>query len=134
MSRDSPAKRCSICSTRDSIIASEGIRAAVLAAVLCALAPAVAQAIPAGDALALLNAQRAQNGIPGDVRERPDWDDACRRHDDYQLAHGGDITHDENDTASPAFSPEGAFAAANSVLADEDTWTAAGPWFDAPIH
>ena len=68
------------------------------------------------------------------MRERPEWDDACRRHNDYEAAHGGDISHDEADTASPAYSPEGAFAADNSVLADEDTWTAAGPWFDAPVH
>jgi len=84
--------------------------------------------------MAFVNAQRSQSGLFGDVRERPEWSDACRRHDDYELAHGGDLTHDEADTSSPAYSPEGAFAADNSVLADEDAWTAAGPWFDAPVH
>src|SRR4051794_2508276 len=134
MSFDRSEKRCSICSTRDSIIFSEGIRATLATTVLCALAPAAAQAIPSADIIALVNQQRAQNGLFGDVRERPEWSDACRRHDDYEAAHGGDISHDESDTGSPASSPEGAFAADNSVLADEDSWTAAGPWYDAPVH
>jgi hypothetical protein len=99
-----------------------------------AVAPGVAHAIPAADIMALVNQQRAQNSLPADVRERSDWSDACRKHDDYTLAHGGDITHEEPDTASPTYSPEGAFAADHSVLADEDFWTAAGPWYDAPIH
>src|SRR3954447_3171715 len=134
MSRDRSAKRCSICSTRDSIIASHVTLAALSAAAVSALAPAAAQAVPSSDIIALVNQQRAQNGLPADVRARPEWSDACRRHNDYELAHGGDITHDESDTTSPSYSPEGAFAADNSVLADEDTWTAAGPWFDAPVH
>lgn len=84
--------------------------------------------------MGFVNAQRTQNGLFGDVQERADWSDDCRRHDDYEAAHGGDLSHDESDTSSPAYSPEGAFAADNSVLADEDSWTAAGPWFDAPVH
>src|SRR4051812_7593734 len=134
ISRDSSSKRCSICSTRDSIIASHVSLAAAVATGALALAPGVADATSNADIMAFVNAQRAQNGLFGDVRERPEWSDACRRHDDYEAAHGGDLSHDESDPPSPASSPEGAFAADNSVLADEDSWTALGPWFDAPVH
>ena len=109
---------------------SRRLPVALAAAALLLAAPA--GAATSGDVMALLNAERTANGLPA-VTERPEWSDACRHHVDYEIAHG-DLSHDEADTAHPTFSPEGAFAAENSVLADEDAWTAATPWFDAPTH
>jgi hypothetical protein len=130
MSRDSSAKRCSICSTRESIIAIEGTRAALLAAVLAAalLLPSSASA----GLLDIVNQQRSANGLPT-VTERPDWSQACVQHIAYEAAHY-EVTHDEDDTTSPTWSTLGAWAGENSVLAYEADWNVGSPWYDAPIH
>jgi hypothetical protein len=99
---------------------------AVLTAVL--MVPSSA----AGQVLSTVNQQRAENGLPT-VRERADWSEGCRRHIAYMAAHF-EVTHEESDVLHPTFSEEGKWAGENSVLAYEEAWTVASPWFDAPIH
>ena len=99
--------------------------------VACLLCAVGAKAATSGEILQLLNAQRAANGLPADVRERPEWSSACRAHNDYQLLYG--LTHDE-DPAVPGYSAAGTFVGANGLVANEATWGPESPWFDAPIH
>lgn len=63
-----------------------------------------AGALTSAESIAKLNQQRAANGIPAGIVERPDWSDACRKHDGYTKAHG--LTHDE-DSSQPDYTPEG---------------------------
>lgn len=104
---------------------------AALVGTMLALASPASAGTPA-DAIARLNAQRAANGIPAGIVERPDWSDACARHNDYRRQNGT-MGHDE-DPARPSYSPEGAWAGQNSVLASGSDWNAANPWENAPIH
>ncbi len=101
-------------------------------ALLLLAAPAAAD-VPAGEAVGLLNAQRAANGIPAGLSERADWSSACAKHNDYQRANGGGLTHQEN-PANPGYTVEGAWAGQNSVLSQGDTWRTGNPWETAPIH
>jgi hypothetical protein len=95
-------------------------------------APAGAN-VTAAEAVQLLNHQRAANGIPADLVERPDWSSACAAHDRYE-AQTGEFGHHE-DPSSPFYTEEGAWAAANSVLAyGEPSWSQGNPWENAPIH
>lgn len=85
--------------------------------------------------IAFLNAEREAHGIPGGIVERPDWSDACRKHMAYLGAHPGS-GHDE-DPSKLGYTPEGAWAGANSVLITPTGWTAPdgiNPWGNAPIH
>jgi hypothetical protein len=95
-------------------------------------APAVAN-VTAAEAVQLLGRQRAANGIPSDLVERPDWSSACAAHDHYE-AETGEFGHHEN-PSSPFYTDEGAWAAANSVLAyGAPSWSQGNPWENAPIH
>jgi hypothetical protein len=99
--------------------------------VLLAFVSESAVAATAGEAIARLNAQRAENGIPAGIVERPDWSYKCARHNDYQRQNG--LGHDE-DPSRPGYSPEGAWAGQNSVLASGANWDGANPFENAPIH
>src|SRR3954453_2735281 len=119
ISRDSSPKRCSICSTRESIIVPHSIRAVVSSCLLTLLFAAGAQAATSTEIVASLNALRAANGLPSDVRERADWSAGCRAHDDYQALYG--LTHDE-DPSFPGYTTLGNFTGSNGVVAPEASW------------
>lgn len=104
------------------------------------VAPAQSAYDPAR-ALALLNAQRASNGLPAGIALRGDWSVNCAKHYDYMLKTGT-MEHRE-DPASPYYTPEGNEAAGSSVLGG--TWSmsldpgtadpyASNPYESAPIH
>jgi hypothetical protein len=82
--------------------------------------------------LAALNAQRAANGIPGRVRQNPDWSASCGKHVAYMEATGS-LGHTE-DPASPAYTAGGNWAAKNSVLATGSSWPGGHPFTNAPLH
>jgi hypothetical protein len=109
---------------------------------LCVLAPARALAaapISADQAVAHLNAQRAANGIPGDLAASPALGDGCDKHDNYMLLNGNRLQHGETE-GNPGYTPEGAGVTSGGfgeVLSGggetwDDAW--ASPWATAPIH
>ena len=67
-------------------------------------------------AIAQLNAERAANGLPGDITENTDWSNACRLHNHY-MALNNAYGHDEN-PLNPGYTKVGAWAGQNSVLAE----------------
>jgi hypothetical protein len=91
-------------------------------------------AISSEQAVAFLNQQRAANGIPGDLVNRPEWADGCAKHNFYSHMTG-DWGHSEN-FASPYYTPEGAEAAGAAVIAMGGGYLPSGknPWEWAPIH
>ncbi len=111
-----------------------GVSAVLLALGLLVLGAAPATAnVTAAEAVQLLSRQRAANGIPSDLVERPDWSSACAAHDNYE-ARTGEFGHHEN-PSSPFYTEEGAWAAASSVLAyGAPSWSQGNPWENAPIH
>ena len=107
--------------------------AAIMLGVFVLVAP-TAGALTSAESIAKLNQQRAANGIPAGIVERPDWSDACRKHDAYTKAHG--LTHDE-DSSQPDYTPEGAWAGQNAVLSTSNGWgptSVESTWEHAPIH
>jgi hypothetical protein len=93
--------------------------------------PAGAHALTGGAAVADLNAQRAANGIPGDLVERTDWTAACKAHDRYmELNH---VFEPLEDARKRGYSKDGAWAGTNSVLG-WGSWSAGrNPWAHAPL-
>ena len=110
------------------------LRSAVLAAAVALVAlPSAAHAFTAGEIVAALNAQRAANGIPAGIVERPDWSQRCVKHNDYEKQNGGVLTHEE-DPAKPGYTEDGKWAGQNSVLASGSSWANGNPFEHAPIH
>lgn len=101
------------------------------------LSPPVARAALTGtQGVAALNAQRAANGIPGDLQENPVLSEGCRKHQTQYVPSGSQNPHSEL-TGQPGYSPDGDAAASSSDLAFGAIrpWTAFGnPWTGAPIH
>jgi hypothetical protein len=93
--------------------------------------PRDALALTGAAAVAALNAQRAANGIPGDLVERRDWTAACRAHNRYmELNHVFDPLEDPRNRG---YSKDGAWAGTNAVLG-WGTWSPArNPWENAPL-
>ena len=90
-----------------------------LAAVVLAVAPSVALADPTpAEAIAELNSWRAQLG-ESPVSSTPvvEWDTGCQDHNAYEHLNGI-LTHPEN-PGSPGYTPDGATAGPDSVLAEE---------------
>jgi hypothetical protein len=116
-------------------VAAAGASVLVAIGSLACVAPARA-VVQAPRIVALLNAQRAANRIPGDVRERADWSSACAAHNRYMTSTG--YFGPDEDPSSPYYSPEGAFAGQNSVLAQGSPqgpdWEHGNPFENAPIH
>jgi len=106
---------------------------AMLAVALSADIPSAA-AVSSEQAVAFLNQQRAANGIPGDLVNRPDWAEGCAKHNFYSHMTG-DWGHSE-DSSSPYSTPEGADAAGAAVISMGSSYSASGknPWEWAPIH
>lgn len=99
-------------------------------ALLCT--PAAAHAIPSGDAIGLLNAQRAASGIPGDLTEDPSLTRGCDNHNYYMTQNG--FGHGE-EPGRPGYTAEGADIGRAEVLSAGEGWsTTENPWTDAPIH
>lgn len=90
-----------------------------------------ASALTGSSAVAALNAQRAQNGIPGDLVERTDWTAACRAHNRYMELNN--VFVPSEDAGKRGYTKDGAWAAPNAVLG-RDTWTPRhNPWENAPL-
>jgi cysteine-rich secretory family protein len=99
----------------------------------------------AHEALTVLNAQRAAIGAPP-VSVRMGWSSACLAHVHYLLQNMPTATVDpeaehSETPGAPGYSPRGAWAAANSVIATgADGWgqstslASATPWESAPLH
>jgi hypothetical protein len=101
------------------------------------LVPAAAQAIAPAEALRLLNAQRAANGIPGDVVHAPGLTDGCAKHGNYISLNGGALTQGE-DPAKPGYTPEGdrqtLASSGPQALSGDTRWSqTANPWLLQPI-
>lgn len=109
--------------------------ASVLATLLCGVLAAnasCAMGASAGRAIDLLNRQRAANGIPAGLVERPDWSHACALHNRYERINHV-LAHDE-DPQRPGYTRAGAWAGQNSVLGQGTNWNHTNPWLNAPIH
>jgi hypothetical protein len=103
----------------------------VAACCACLALPAGASALTGAAAVAELNAERASNGIPGDLVERRDWTAACAAHNHYmQLNHLFDPIEDPS---RRGYTKQGAWAGRNAVLG-WGTWTSGrNPWENAPL-
>lgn len=102
-----------------------------------ALAQAPTPSLPGPQEIAFLNAQRAANGLPADVTEDPALTAGCAAHMNYiRLNDGGQLTHVEV-VGRPGYTPEGAAAAAASVLTSGGSAfsaTGVNNFETAPIH
>ena len=115
-----------------------GVLAVLLGATL--LAPAPASAVSDAEAVALLNAQRARNGIPANLSLSPALSDGCAKHNAYIARNGGLLTHSE-EPGRPGYTAEGAGLAGGAnkgevLNAGPDRWDAerTNPWSDYPMH
>lgn len=118
---------------------SRSCAASLLLVLLCATgAPAAsgAREPTAAEAIALLNQQRAANGLPAGVVEDPALSAGCALHMNY-IRLNGELTHNE-DPAKPGYTDAGAYAGSSSVLYTPgyQSWGSAqtNPWEYAPIH
>ena len=102
--------------------------------VLGALAalPAAAPAATSGQIVALLNRERAANGIPAGVSENTTWSAACRAHNAYE--HRNNVFGHAETEGKPGYSREGNLIAATSVLAQGIRWGPGDPYDNAPYH
>jgi hypothetical protein len=83
--------------------------------------------------IALLNAERARWGIPGDVAANAIWSDACAAHDAYM--HDNNVLQHPESQGTPGYSDGGNWAGTDAIMAEGSTWTANdNPWEDAPYH
>jgi hypothetical protein len=106
-------------------------RLLTLAVTACLAWPSGAHALTGGAAVAALNAQRAANGIPGDLVERTDWTAACKAHNRYMQLNN--VFDPLEDPRGRGYSRNGAWAGTNSVLG-WGTWAAGrNPWENAPL-
>jgi hypothetical protein len=112
-------------------------RPRVAAALLCAGTISLCAGAPAGAAdvagtLAILNQQRADNGIPPGITANSTLTQGCASHDAYMAANRT-LAHTEN-PGSPGYTPAGAYAGANAVLTQGPGWAAGDPYNSAPLH
>ncbi len=97
-----------------------------------ALATGSARAATAAQTVALLNTQRAANGLPAGIVEDPTLSSDCAAHDHY-MAINHQLTHEEQ-PGNPAYTPGGAYAGQHAVLTQNDNWDAGNPYETAPLH
>jgi hypothetical protein len=96
-----------------------------------ALPASAAHALTGASAVAALNAQRAANGIPGDLIERRDWTKACAAHNRYMELNN--VFDPIEDPTKRGYTKDGAWAGTNAVLG-WGTWAPArNPWENAPL-
>jgi hypothetical protein len=106
--------------------------AVLLSLLAVALAPAPAGAASAAKIIALLNAQRAANGIPAGITDSATWSAACAMHDAYE--HANDVFGHVETAGKPDFTSEGEEIAQTSVLAEGVYWGPGDPYENAPYH
>lgn len=95
-------------------------------------ASALAADLSGPEVLALVNAERAANGIPAGITENPSWSAGCRDANAYMALHG--IGHGQA-VGATGYTPEGDLASRNSILASAGWQGAAGnPFETAPFH
>jgi hypothetical protein len=117
------------------------INVATVAPALAALAATAALAAIVAPALAAtaqqtlheLNVQRSTNGLPAGITLNQTWSNDCLAHDQYMEMNGDVLTHAEVPGA-PGYSAGGAYAGANSVLAQGSGWDTGNPYQYAPLH
>lgn len=98
----------------------------------CALLAPAAGAASTARIIALLNAQRAANGIPAGIGEDAAWTAACKAHDAYEHANNA-FGHSETE-GKPGYSAAGNLIAQTSVLAEGIDWGPGDPYDNAPYH
>jgi len=109
-----------------------GVLATAALAAGASASPAAASAVGAAQAISILNAQRAANGIPAGVTVDRRLTAACAAHDRY-MARGHGLTHREVPGAR-GYSAGGAYAATHAVLARGSGWESGDPYDNAPLH
>jgi hypothetical protein len=82
--------------------------------------------------IALLNAQRADNGIPAGIVQNSSWTADCRLHNHYEQLNDA-FGHTEN-AAAPGYTAGGELAAANSVIDVAAPWGHGDPYDNSPFH
>ncbi len=82
--------------------------------------------------LAWLNKERKKNGLPGGIVLNRRWSVDCAAHDAYEHRHNTE-THVET-PGKPGYSPGGAWAGENSLIAPYGWKKNANPWEPAPLH
>jgi hypothetical protein len=91
-----------------------------------------AQGASTGHILALLNTERAANGIPAGIVENPQWSAACAQHNAYEKRNHA-FGHAETE-GKPGYSAAGNLIASTSVLAQGIGWGSHDPYDNAPYH
>jgi hypothetical protein len=81
--------------------------------------------------VAALNAQRAANGIPGDLVERRDWTKACAAHNRYMQLNN--VFDPLEDASRRGYTKDGAWAGTNAVLGWGSWGPRRNPWENAPL-
>jgi hypothetical protein len=112
--------------------ASTAVPAVLAVLTALSLSPAAADAGTGAQILALLNKQRAANGIPAGITENPAWSADCRLHNSYQRQNHV-FGHAETE-GKPGYSQQGNLIAATSVLAQGIKWGPSDPYNNAPYH
>jgi hypothetical protein len=94
-----------------------------------------AGAVETTSALASINALRTAHGLPGGIREDPQWSEACAAHDAYAIANGGfDAQGPHGELVGrPGYSTLGARGGQSSILSSGG-WSEPNPWINAPYH
>ncbi len=82
-----------------------------------------------------LNAQRAANGIPGDLTDDPQMSQGCEEYANRYKQKPGQYPHEEIE-GQPGYTPAGNTAAASSDLGGgPGHWSqTVNPWDEAPLH
>ena len=86
-------------------------------------------------AIAALNQERSENGIPAGIVENPSWSADCALHNHW-MALNKTVAHDET-PGSPGYTDGGHWAGLRSVLAgffDGGWGPDVTPWENAPLH
>jgi hypothetical protein len=87
----------------------------------------------AAQVIAIINAQRAANGIPAPIAENPAWSSGCSLHLGY-MERNNVFTHGENPD-NPGYTAAGAWAGTNSVLAQNVSFAhGTDPFNSSPLH
>ncbi len=111
----------------------KGVRLAIVTTLATLATAGLAHAATTEQIIAALNEQRTGAGLPAGLTQNLAWSQACAKHNAYQAAHGGTLTHAETDKQHPTYSAEGDAIAQGSVLST-NTWDNGNPFSEAPIH
>jgi hypothetical protein len=121
------------------VLAIPGAVAAITPITASALQGSVVlSAVPSAttaQAIAYLNAQRAANGIPGNLTDDAQMSQGCEEYANLYKPKPGQYPHEEIE-GQPGYTPAGNTAAASSDLdGSPGHWSATvNPWDEAPLH